>query len=51
MLPPTLMNKQDQTALCLAGTREWSRHLPMHTVGVTSPLQLGISSRADFLQP
>jgi hypothetical protein len=33
VLPPTLMNKQDQTALCLSGTREWSRHLPVHTVG------------------
>ena len=33
VLPPTLMNKQDQTALCLTATREWSRHLPVHTVG------------------
>lgn len=32
-LPPTLMNKQDHTALCLADTKEWSRPLEIHTVG------------------
>ena len=32
---PTLMNKQDTTALCLAGVphREWSRNIPITTVG------------------